>query len=303
LAGVRYGVWAMDSHAGYEVRSPSRRWSVAAKSIWPSLLFALISGVGLYLSTHDNQFARGFGLTGICGIAVVTAVIQLVRAEWNGTAELVVERPGVRLGEVAVPWAWLWHIVVTPDGGAGQPRVALRLRPGAPVPHGLSYVVHDPAQPLAAHATSLLSSPLDRSRLIAAVRALGPPEVHVVTEDAPPVWQPPAQFDKQARRDTTGIVTEVRLREGKVKLQVELPSLRGGTQYQRVKPYPVVLFTLPDGRQFGVQTSHPAQGQPGQQVVVDYAVANPADARVRGRPPKAQWTPVTDDDGGVTFTS
>lgn len=228
-------------------------------------------------------FGDGHGTGWLWSLGVI-AVVSLIVIFWNGIAEnepeLVVERPGVRIDEAKVPWPSIRQIVVLgPDGADGTVEIGLRLRFGAPLPDGMDHVIYDPRDPDALHCDyRLRADRLDTARLDAAVRAFAPPDVRVVAGDPARVHRPARPDTSGPRQDAPATVLAVRMRD------------HGGGEAGNLhvyKPYPVVGFTLPDGRQVVAQVGKPGQGRPGEQVMVSYDADDPADVWVHGGKPKS----------------
>jgi hypothetical protein len=221
-----------------------------------------------------NPVDRLLSFGGIGVIVLLSVIGHLMNFFFSNQPDLVVEPPGVRLGGASVPWSSIWQVVVisTPVG------LGIRLRPGAPLPDGMSGVVYDPGDPQALHVRRDLPA-RDADRLAAAVRAFAPPGVNVVFEDVAPRSRPPTG---QGRQDTPAVVTGVRMRDH---------SSHRSTHY-RYRPHPVVSFALADGRQVIAESRKPGPGQPGAQVVVSYAADDPTDVLIHGKAPKSviRWT-------------
>lgn len=266
-----------------------RRYEIRARhgwlrDVWPSALmaagFVVVCGGGVLLFGDDGDggFGRVFLLAGIVVLALFFLIFQVVNAVRGDRPELVVEPPGVRLGGVRVPWASIRQIVVLGTGTGPPTGIGLRLRFGAPLPHGMDHVIYDREAPHALHCRHRLrGGPLDTARLDAAVRAFAPPGVRVVGEDPGRAEQRPRPPAGGGRRDAPATVLDVRMHD-------HSSTSSGWFTY---KPYPVVGFTLPDGRQVIAETGRPGEGAPGAQVMVSYDPDDPADVYVHGGRPRS----------------
>jgi hypothetical protein len=129
------------------------------------------------------------------GVGVAFLVFFVLSALYRGlrrTELLRVDGYGVRLGAVMVPWSWVGQVVVSrPERAASAfigdspppPQVGLRLRPGAPLPAGMSALITDPRDPLAI--PEQLRSPesgpaIDPRAVCEAVRRWAPADVVLV---------------------------------------------------------------------------------------------------------------------------
>jgi len=258
----------------YAVRADVWR-ALLQRVIAPLAGFLVPSVVGVVVSGPEDQFGRTFLYAGISAIGVFVVVVQLA-AVAHEPPELAIGAPGIELGGAKVPWPSIWQVVVicSPAPDSRWLEVGLRLRFGAPLPEGLTSVVYDPGRPQAfAVRQRLPARRVDPAEAGTAVRAFAPPDVEAVTEtDAP---SPTPRTSAGRRQDAPATVTGVRFGEGTVPAWAEVPSLRGGREYRRLKPHPVVRFTLPDGRVVVAAVAKPAAGQPGARVVVSYDVDDP----------------------------
>jgi hypothetical protein len=257
----------------YEIRaSTGRRLRSVAVGLVPAVFFLLAAGSGAYVGAK-NSFERSFSVT---AITAFIAVFVLVTRRGAGI-ELAVSAPGFQLAEVTVPWPSIERVVL------GSSAVGVRLTPGAPLPDGMTGVVHDARRPEDLHIRQEFHAErIDRERIVAAVRAFAP-GVAVVSRDAVPPPQPrPAG---QERQDTWAVVTGVRLRTGRVNVY----RRNTFSEHTRHKPHPVVNFALPDGRRVVAETGKPGVGEPGERVVVSYDVHDPTDVLVAGGVPRGRW--------------
>jgi hypothetical protein len=84
---------------------------------------------------------------------------------WTDSLLLKVDATGVRTRRFHVPWTSVRELVLTESD---PPELAVRLRPGAPLPSGVRAIIHDPNQPDAIAPglrTQLPASGVDRARL------------------------------------------------------------------------------------------------------------------------------------------
>jgi hypothetical protein len=266
----------------YEIRTTAtRRLRTSVGQIVGLVAFLVAAGVGILASGPADLPVRVF----LFGFLVAgTLFLVLITILHNGPApvELGVAESGVWLGPAYVPWPSVAQVV------AGPSMVGLRLRAGAPLPHGLTSVVYDPGQPQACHARrDFPPGRVDIARLTAAVRAFAPPDVTVSTVDIPAPPAPTRRGGGHGRREAHGVVTEVRMRRSG-----RWHAYLGSTYYVRVKPHPVVSLTLPDGRQVVTETSQPALGRVGDRVLASYDADDPTDVRVASEAPRGEWARV-----------
>ncbi|MQA80904.1 MAG: hypothetical protein GEV10_20880 [Streptosporangiales bacterium] len=117
------------------------------------------------------------------GIAFVLGLVRSMRRPQR----LRVDRAGVLLGAVTVPWPSVWHVVVLrPEPVVGAFRtdlpaqVGVRLNRGAPLPSGVDALITDPDDPLAiperlrSHVSDAV---IDVEAFRAAVARYAPPSV------------------------------------------------------------------------------------------------------------------------------
>ena len=131
----------------------------------------LLAQAALALVAIAWTFSRG-SAPWIFWIAALFGIVSL----WSASLILRVDRDGVRLGRsVSVPWTSIREVVFYGPGVvAADPAIGLRLHPDAPLPGGMSSIVHDPRnpdhvpKPLRASARNL-----DHDRLAAAVGEFG----------------------------------------------------------------------------------------------------------------------------------
>lgn len=96
---------------------------------------------------------------------------------------LRIDAEAVRFGDVVVPWASVWQVVVLRDPYGAEPvQVGLRMRRGAPLPEGLDSLVQHPGdatvqEALRSHVTG---AAVDVERVAVAVRAFAPHGVELV---------------------------------------------------------------------------------------------------------------------------
>ena len=139
-----------------------------------------------------------FEIAGI-DVAVDSFVLLVVGAMAYGLVRrarpdtlLAIRSEGVSVGSASVPWSSIEQVVVVqPEPSAyesDEPEVGLHLAQDAPLPDGLSSLVTDPSTPTDIPTelrTALDGQPLDRERLIQAVRAHAPVGVSVVEHNGP----------------------------------------------------------------------------------------------------------------------
>lgn len=116
----------------------------------------------------------------------VFAVLGLVRS-MRRPQRVRVDRAGVLLGGVTVPWPSVWHVVVLrPEPVAGAFRtdlpaqVGVRLKRGAPLPSGVDALITDPDDPLAIPErlrSDVSDAVIDVEQFLAAVARYAPPDV------------------------------------------------------------------------------------------------------------------------------
>lgn len=237
------------------------------------------SGIG------DASFDWAFAVAGSCGMGVFWVLISTLNAAGEYEPDLVVEPPGVRLNGVRAGWPMIRQIVVLPAGpgsGRANEEIGLRLRFGAPLPKELPYVIYDPNDSEALHVRHRLEAgPLDPVRFDAAVRAFAPPGVEVVTGDPARLRRPEPSGGTGDWQETPATVVDIRQRGH---LGASSPG-----QLRSYKPYPVVAFTLPDGRHIITEAERPGVGRPGEQVMISYDAGDPTVAWVHGGKPKSTY--------------
>lgn len=276
----------------YEIRD-RRAWSrgLGRNLLWGvgiAVIGSLALGAGAGKSgIGDASFDWAFAVAASCGIGMFWVLIGVFNAASEYEPDLVVEPPGVRLNGVRAGWPMIRQIVVLPAGpagGSGRPteEIGLRLRFGAPLPRELPYVIYDPNDPEALHVRHRLEAgPLDPVRFDAAVRAFAPPGVEVVTGDPARLERPEPSGGTEDWRQAPATVVDIR--------QHNYSGSSQPGQLRSYKPYPVVRFTLPDGRHIITEVERPGVGRPGEQVMVSYDAGDPTVAWVHGGKPKSTY--------------
>lgn len=275
----------------YEIKDHflRRLWNQKSAVLWVVVIIVGIYGISLIFGGSHGPGSIP-PQVGIPVLVVGYLFIATVAALNDNDPYLAVEQPGVRLDEAKIPWPSIRQLVVlTPDGADashGAVEIGVRLRFGAPLPDGMGYVIYDPRDPDVLHFwNSIPVGRFEPARFDAAVRAFAPPGVQVVGEDPGRVHRPERPATSGPRQDAPATVLAVRMHD------------HGGGQAGNIhsyKPYPVVGFTLPDGRHVIAETDKPGKGQPGEQVTVSYDSGDPADVWVHGGKPKTirRFTPM-----------
>lgn len=104
-------------------------------------------------------------------IIVVPGLFLAVRRYMLSSTALTVARAGVQVGDVGVPWESVAQLVVLGPVPNGEVRVGVRLRPGAPLPPGVTPSIH-PGDPQVQGLVR--AEKLDVHRLRAKVRGFAP---------------------------------------------------------------------------------------------------------------------------------
>jgi hypothetical protein len=115
-------------------------------------------------------FVAVFGFVAIVVLDVsvfflVLAAGVVLYGLWTDSLLLKVDATGVKTRRYHVPWSSIRELVLTESD---PPELAVRLRPGAPLPNGVRAIIHDPSQPDAIAPglrTQLPAGGVDRARL------------------------------------------------------------------------------------------------------------------------------------------
>jgi hypothetical protein len=259
----------------FDLRRGRRLRTVLLRAVASGTLLTLVALLGTLVFEPDALRGR---LPVLGAIALMAAVVQVGLYTGDKHESLVIERTGIRLRGVEVPWSSIDRLDLILWNGAAvsEPRheLGIRLRDPAPLPVGVKAVVYDPGALDASHVRFLIPArAIETERLHAAVRVMAHSPVRVVT--GPPAEAPIPWRASGSSADTFALVTDIRLRDH-----------AWSSRRYSYRPHLVVAFALADGRRIVAESENPGSARLGQQVLVSYDLDDPTRVRVHTGSPK-----------------